>query len=151
MTDAAGAGPLAAAAWVAGAVASFAAMTVAGRELAAEFDTFEVMAYRSAVGLPIVMAAVLLTGGLRQLRTAEPGLHLGRNVIHFGAQNIWFWAVGVIPLAHLTALEFTNPIWVAMLAPFLLGERLTPAKIVAAVMGFGGVLVITRPRRSASR
>ncbi len=145
MTEPSGARPLAAAAWVGGAVASFSAMTVAGRELAAEFDTFEVMAYRSAIGLPIILVAVLATGGLRSLRTAEPGLHMGRNVIHFAAQNLWFWAVTVIPLAHLTALEFTNPIWVAMLAPFLLGEPLTRAKLLAAALGFAGVLVITRP------
>lgn len=137
--------PLAAAGWMIGAIASFTAMAVAGRELSAALDTFEIMFYRSAIGLPLVAAALFAMKGWRGAATARPLAHAGRNVIHFAAQNLWFYGVATIPLSQLVALEFTNPIWVALLAPLLLGERLTGAKLAAALLGFAGVLAIARP------
>mgnify|MGYP006276164737 CR=1 FL=1 len=131
--------------WMIGAIVSFAAMAVAGRELSAELDTFEIMAFRSAIGFPFVAAALLWREGWRGAATARPGRHALRNVVHFSAQNAWFYGVATIPLAQLVALEFTNPIWVALLAPLLLGERLTPWKLAAAALGFAGVLVIAQP------
>ena len=137
--------PALAALWMIGAIVSFAAMAVAGRELSAELSTFEIMAYRSAVGFPIVAALMWRLEGLRAASTPRPGLHALRNVVHFAAQNCWFFGVATIPLAQLVALEFTNPIWVALLAPLLLGERLTALKMLAAGLGFAGVLVIAQP------
>ncbi|SEA08357.1 DMT family transporter [Rubrimonas cliftonensis] len=137
--------PMAAAGWMGLAIVSFAAMAVAGRELSAHYDTFEIMFYRSAIGLPIVAALLLRLHGWRGAATAQPWGHVRRNVIHFTGQNLWFYGVATIPLAQLVALEFTNPIWVAMLAPLLLGETLTRWKLVAALLGFAGVLVIAQP------
>ena len=134
-----------AAAWIVGAILSFAAMAVAGRELSAELDTFEIMAYRSTLGFPVVAVALLWREGWRGAATAQPGRHAVRNVIHFAGQNAWFYGVATIPLAQLVALEFTNPIWVALLAPLLLGEALTWRKVAAAALGFAGVLVIAQP------
>ena len=65
--------------------------------------------------------------------------------MHFIGQNFWFYAVTVIPLAQVFALEFTSPIWVILLSPLLLGERITLIRATAALMGFIGVLVVTRP------
>jgi drug/metabolite transporter (DMT)-like permease len=64
---------------------------------------------------------------------------------HFTGQNLWFYAVTVIPLAQVFALEFTSPIWVIMLSPLVLGERLTAVRGLAAVMGFIGILIVARP------
>ncbi|MEM1048094.1 MAG: DMT family transporter [Pseudomonadota bacterium] len=145
-TALAGARPLTAALWMGGAVASFAIMAVAGRELSAELDTFEIMAYRSVIGFIIVCALVFGSArGFSQIATRRPGLHVVRNVFHFAGQNLWFYGVAVIPLAQLVALEFTNPIWVALLAPLLLSERITKWRILAAIMGFVGVLIVARP------
>jgi drug/metabolite transporter (DMT)-like permease len=134
-----------AAVWIAGAVVSFSAMAIAGRELAAELNTFEILAWRSALGLPVIAVALWWAEGARGFATAQPGLHVVRNLVHFTAQNLWFYGVAVIPLAQLVTLEFTNPIWVALLAPALLGEPLTRAKLIAAALGFTGVLVIAQP------
>jgi drug/metabolite transporter (DMT)-like permease len=138
-------GSLLAAFWMAGAILSFSAMAVAGRELSAELDTFEIMAYRSAIGWPIFAALLWRAQGWRGARTRQPAQHLARNAIHFAGQNLWFYGIATIPLAQLVALEFTNPLWVALLAPFLVGERLTGAKLAAAGIGFLGVLAIARP------
>jgi drug/metabolite transporter (DMT)-like permease len=143
--DAAPARLLEAAAWVMGAIVAFTGMAVAARALAPEFDVFETLFWRSVVGLPIVTALLLRGEGWRGLRTAQPGGHLLRNVIHFAGQCAWFYALLAIPLAQVVTLEFTNPIWVALLAPALLGERLTAARLGAAVLGFLGVLAIARP------
>jgi drug/metabolite transporter (DMT)-like permease len=66
-------------------------------------------------------------------------------VFHFAGQNLWFYAVTVIPLAQVFALEFTSPLWVILLSPFLLGERLTLIRVIAALMGFIGILIVARP------
>jgi drug/metabolite transporter (DMT)-like permease len=137
--------PLVAVGWMALAVLSFAAMTLAGRELSAALDTFEIMTWRSAIGFPLVAAALLATAGAAGARTRRPGLHATRNLVHFGAQNLWFYGIATIPLAQLTALEFTSPLWVALLAPLVVGERLTARKLAAAAIGFCGVLAIARP------
>lgn len=135
-----------AALWMIGAVFSFTAMAIAGRELgAANFDTFEIMMYRSAIGLVIVLALAIATGSLRQFGTGAIRTHLIRNVFHFTGQNLWFYAVTMIPLAQVFALEFTTPLWVIVLSFLLLGERLTAVRAVAALMGFAGILLVARP------
>ncbi|WP_338048858.1 DMT family transporter [Rhodobaculum claviforme] len=138
--------PLAAFGWMLGAIASFVLMAVSGREVQAELNSFQLMAWRSAIGFAIVCAAMALSRpGFAQARTAQPWLHVKRNVFHFAGQNAWFMALMLLPLAQLVALEFTSPIWVALLAALMLGERLTRRKIVAVLLGFTGVLIVAQP------
>ncbi|WP_299915568.1 DMT family transporter [uncultured Roseobacter sp.] len=134
-----------AALWMMGSIASFSSMAVAGRELASELDTFEIMMYRSLFGTLIVVFLAAVTGTWRQINTGNMPVHIIRNMAHFTGQNLWFYAVTVIPLAQVFALEFTSPLWVIVLSPFLLGERLTFMRGLAAVMGFVGILIVARP------
>lgn len=136
---------LKAALWMTGSIASFSAMAVAGREVSDSLDTFEIMMYRSVVGVVVVCAFAVATGAWRTIKTDRLGTHLFRNVAHFTGQNLWFYAVTVIPLAQVFALEFTSPIWVIVLSPLILGERLTPVRALAAIMGFIGILIVARP------
>lgn len=140
-----GSGAAVAALWMTGAIGSFSVMAVAGREMAVDLDTFEIMAYRSLIGLTLVVGFALATGRVGEVRTGRLRLHLLRNVFHFAGQNLWFYALAAIPLAQVFALEFTTPIWVAIFAPLVLGERLTRARTLAAALGFAGVLVVARP------
>lgn len=142
--------PLAKAAlWMTGAILSFSSMAVAGRRVSVELDTFELMLYRSLIGIVLVVGAAGLAGRLSEVRTERLGLHLIRNVSHFTGQNLWFWALTLIPLAQVFALEFTAPLWVALLAPLVLRERLTPTRALAAALGFLGILIVARPDPSA--
>ncbi|WP_299558508.1 DMT family transporter [uncultured Sulfitobacter sp.] len=134
-----------AALWMTGAIASFSCMAIAGRELASAYDTFEIMLYRSAVGVIVVVGLIALGGRWSEIRFDQMGRHLLRNLLHFTGQNLWFYAVAVVPLAQVFALEFTSPLWVAVLAPVLLGERMTRIRAVAALLGFVGILVVARP------
>ncbi len=143
--------PFAAALWMTGAIASFTMMAVAGRAIQVELNSFELMFWRSLVGFVIVVALVagLSRSGLRQLVPTVPGLHLARNVFHFAGQNFWFYGITVIPLAQLVALEFTAPLWVALLAPLVLAEALTRRKLAVAAVGFAGVLLVAQPGTQA--
>jgi len=137
--------PLAAALWMIGAIASFTAMAVATREIDGAHDTFEILAYRSVVGFALVLAGAAALGQLSRIRAQRLGGHALRNICHFTGQSLWFWAITMIPLAQVFALEFTSPIWVILLAPLVLGERLTRRKLAAAALGFAGVLVVAQP------
>ena len=135
-----------AALWMIGAVVSFSTMAVAGRAVFEELDVYQLMFYRSALGLPLILVfAAFDKGGLRQFRTRRIGLHIARNLSHLVGQFGWFFALAVIPLAQLFALEFTTPLWVTALAPLLLGESLTRMRLAAMALGFMGVLVVLRP------
>lgn len=131
--------------WMIGAIVSFTAMAIAGRAVSFELDTFEIMLFRSLIGIVIVVVVASLAGTLREVRAQKLGLHFIRNVSHFAGQNLWFYSITVIPLAQVFALEFTSPLWVMLLAPLVLGEKLTRSQAIAAVIGFIGILVVTRP------
>ncbi|WP_068304637.1 DMT family transporter [Pararhodobacter sp. CCB-MM2] len=138
--------PLKAALWMCGAIVSFVMMAVAGRAVQQELNTFELMFWRSLLGFFIVAAIIRIrSGNFAQIRTRMAGQHLIRNLFHFFGQNMWFYGLIMIPLSQLVALEFTSPIWVVILAPFLLGERLTGTKLLLTVIGFAGVLVVAQP------
>ncbi len=134
-----------AALWMVGAILSFSAMAVAGRAAALELDTFELMTWRSAVGLVIVLAAGGIAGTLNQITRRSLHLQLGRNLAHFTGQNLWFFAITVSPLALVFALEFTSPLWTMLLAALFLGERMTRVKALAGALGFAGVLLVVQP------
>ncbi|MDV4144120.1 DMT family transporter [Shimia sp. FJ5] len=134
-----------AALWMSGAILSFSSMAIAGRAVSFELDTFEIMMYRSFVGVVIVLIVASLAGTLNQVSRDKLGLHLFRNISHFAGQNLWFYSITVIPLAQVFALEFTSPIWVLVLSPLILGERLTPMRALAALLGFIGILIVARP------
>ncbi|MGY9036800.1 MAG: DMT family transporter [Rhodobacterales bacterium] len=136
---------LRAASWMMGSITSFSAMAVAGRELGGHLDTFEIMMYRSLVGVITVFTLASFYGTWGQINRRNFGIQIGRNLAHFTGQNLWFYAVTVIPLAQVFALEFTSPLWVIVLSPFILGERLTKVRALAAVLGFVGILCVARP------
>lgn len=137
--------PLKAALWMIGTVVSFSSMAIAGREVSVELDTFELMMYRSLIGIVVVVAVGAVSGTLGQVKADKLPLHFVRNIFHFAGQNLWFYAVTLIPFAQLFALEFTVPLWVAILAPLVLGERMTRMRIFAACLGFIGILLVARP------
>jgi drug/metabolite transporter (DMT)-like permease len=71
------------------------------------------------------------------------------NVVHFCAQYLWVWAIALAPLAVVTAVEFTTPMWVAALAALILGERIGAHRWVAIASGLAGILLIVRPGAGA--
>jgi len=126
-----------------GALVSFSTMAVSGREAGRVLATAELLVWRSAIGFVVIAAIVALSArGFAQVRTRRLGLHVVRNAGHFFGQYGWYYAVTLIPLAQLFALEFTAPIWVALVAPLLLGERFSRVGMAAIGVSFVGVLMV---------
>ena len=134
-----------AALWMIGAIFSFTSMAIAGREISTSLDTFEIMLYRSIIGFVIVIVVAYAAGTMKEVNFKRFSTHIVRNIFHFTGQNLWFFALPLIPLAQLFALEFTSPIWVLLLASIFLGEKLTRRKVFLAALGFIGVLIVAQP------
>ncbi len=134
--------------WMAGWLLLMVVMAVAGRQATGELDVFQVMEVRSLIGLVLLAPLVYAAGGLRAMRTARPGLHMLRNTVHYGAQYAWLYALTLIPLAQLVALEFTMPIWILLLAAAFLGEPLHRWKVAAVALGVVGVVLIVQPAQA---
>lgn len=126
-------------------IASFLAMSVAGRATTAELNVFQVLELRSMIGFFILLPLVMMSGGFAAMRTRRPLAHIARNVIHYTGQAAWLYALTLIPLAVLISIEFTTPIWTAILAVSFLGEKLSRPRLAAIVLGLVGVVVIVRP------
>lgn len=120
-------------------------VAVAGRETTRELNVFQIMELRSVLGLCILYPLIRINGGFAAMRTSRPLQHVARNLIHYTAQLGWFFALTLIPLGQVVSIEFTMPIWTAILAASFLGERMTAGKIAAIVLGAIGVIVIVRP------
>src|SRR3954453_20162163 len=134
-----------AAMWMAGWLALMLIVVVAGREGIRELNVFQLMEMRTIIGFFLLYPMIRANGGFALLKTARIHMHIARNLIHYGAQLGWFFALTLIPIGQLVAIEFTMPIWTAILAASFLGERMTVWKIAAIVLGVIGVVVIVRP------
>ncbi len=133
--------------WMTGALLSFSAMAVSIRELARmSLSIFEILAIRSGVALLVLLVLLLFRPELRaSARPRRMGLHVMRNGIHYASQFCWALALTMLPLAMVFSLEFTMPTWTALLAVWLLHEKMTPSRLGVVVLGLIGVLVILRP------
>jgi drug/metabolite transporter (DMT)-like permease len=120
-------------------------MVVAGRETTRELNVFQIMELRSIIGFFMLYPLIRANGGFAAMKTSRPLQHLARNLVHYGAQLGWFFALTLIPIAQVVAIEFTMPIWTAVLAASFLGERITVWKVSAIVLGVIGVFMIVRP------
>ncbi|MGI9332431.1 MAG: DMT family transporter [Gammaproteobacteria bacterium] len=131
-------------AWMGGALVSFLSMGVAGRELSVELQPHHSTFYRNALCL-ILLLPFVLRAGWKEVSTQLAGRHIARNAVHYFGQWCWLYALGVLPFAEVFAIEFTTPIWTALLASFFLREPLTASRLSAIALGFVGILVILRP------
>jgi drug/metabolite transporter (DMT)-like permease len=134
-----------AALWMAGWLALMLILAIAGRETTRELNVFQIMEIRSVFGFLMLYPLVRMNGGFATMWTSRPLQHIGRNLIHYAAQLGWFFALTLIPLGQVVSIEFTMPIWTAILAAGFLGERMTVWKISAIMLGIVGVIMIVRP------
>lgn len=132
--------------WISLALVAFSLTAIAGRECGKHMTAMNMVFYRNAISLVLLLAWFQYAGiKLASLKSTQPGMQIGRALLHFCGQWCWMYALLLIPMIELVALEFTMPLWVAVMAPFLVGERLTAARITAAVLGFIGAMIIVRP------
>lgn len=136
--------PLRAAMWMSCAVLAFSFMAVAARELLRHMGAFEILFLRTLVTM-LLVGAVVARAGTATLRTRLFRFHLARALMHLGGQYCWIYAIGALTLATVFAIEFTMPVWVALLATVFLGERMNRGRVVMLVLGLAGIAIIVRP------
>ena len=90
----------------------------------------------------LMILPLLSRAGIMSLDRERLGFHALRGLVHGGAVMLWFLAMSRIPIAEVTALGFTTPIFVTIGAAVFLSERLKAYRIVAVVLGFIGALLI---------
>ncbi|WP_299845512.1 DMT family transporter [uncultured Roseovarius sp.] len=103
---------------------------------------------RSMIGIFFSLILVQLEGGWQILRTKTPGLHILRGVMLVTANLTFFSALAVLSLAEATAIFFIGPLLITLLSIPILGEKVGPLRLGAVVVGFIGVLIMTRPWQS---
>lgn len=105
----------------------------------------EILFWRQAFAAPILFVWLAAQGELRRLRTRRMGSHLMRAVVGTSNMAILFTATSLLPLAEMTTLGFTTPMFAVLIAAMVLREPVGPWRWAAVSLGFIGVLVIARP------
>ncbi|HJO68288.1 MAG TPA: DMT family transporter [Rhodospirillales bacterium] len=114
------------------------------RWLSSDIHPFEMVFFRTVFGV-LVFAPLFVRHGLEPLRTQRLGLQLLRGALHVVFMMSLFTALTLIPLAKVSALNFTAPLMGTVLAVLFLGESLRARRVGALAVGFAGTLVILRP------
>lgn len=131
--------------WAVAAGIQFSLLNTIARKMTLELPPMQAQFLRYLMGL-LVMLPLMLRQGLRAYAPNGLGGQLWRGVVHSAGLMLWFSALPHIPLATMTALGFTTPIFIMVGAAWLLHEKISVARWVAAVVGFSGVLVVVGPR-----
>lgn len=105
----------------------------------------EIMFWRQAVSIPLILGYLALTGGLHRLKTKRLGSHGRRAALGMTNMIFNFGATILLPLAEATVLGFTTPLFAVVLAALIWREHIGPYRWVAVALGFVGVLVIAQP------
>ena len=129
--------------WTLFALACFLTMIVSTREIR-HINVFEILVFRCLIGLSVMLPWAAYRG-IGRMRTTNLKLHIIRNVVHIGGQSAWIYAVIMLPLALVTALEFTVPLLVGVIAPLLVKEHVSARRWGVLVVGFVGVMIMLRP------
>lgn len=125
-----------------GATALFTVMSAVIKGVSANVHFIEVMFFRSAFALPVMIAIAARGRDWGLLRTRRFPGHVVRAITGTLAQGCSFFALTVLPLAEQTALTYTTPLFVTLLSIPFLGEKVGIHRWSAVLLGFGGIMVI---------
>lgn len=131
-------------AWMVTTGLMFVGVTGIVRYLGSDMNPAQAAFIRYVFGL-LLLLPVFFKLRLRAGLTRRIGLHAARGVVHGVAVILWFFAMARIPIAEVTALGFTAPIFTTVGAALFLGEKLHTRRVGAVLVGFGGALIILRP------
>ena len=135
--------------WTVAAGLVFTFLNTTMRMLTIDLPPFETQFLRYFFGI-VVMVPFVLRGGLAAYRPNGLAGQMWRGVVHTSGLLLWFLALPHITLADMTALGFTSPIFVMLGATLVLGEKLRADRLVAAAIGFAGVLIVLGPNLSGA-
>ena len=124
--------------------AMFVGVTVVVRYLGTSMNPVQAGFIRYAFGLVMVLP-LLSRAGVLSLHSKRIGFHALRGLAHGCGVMLWFFAMSRIPIAEVTALGFTAPVFTTLGAALFLRERLRSYRVIAMLAGFAGALLILRP------
>jgi drug/metabolite transporter (DMT)-like permease len=113
--------------------------------LAATYDPLQIVWFRIVIHLVLVAMVFMPRMGLGLFRTRRIGSQLVNSVMMLLSTLFFFSAVKYVGVAEAISISFVAPLAVVFLAWPILGERITPMRVAAVVVGFVGVLVVIRP------
>jgi drug/metabolite transporter (DMT)-like permease len=128
----------------------FAVMFASIRWLGPYFPLGEIVFFRSTLGIPVIVAMALATGGPALLTTKRVDSHALRSLAGTISMFCNFAAYTFLPLADATAIGFAAPLFVVMLAALMLREQVHIYRWSAVVLGFAGVVIIAGPEAGVS-
>jgi drug/metabolite transporter (DMT)-like permease len=123
----------------------FVGVTVIVRHLGTDMEPTQSAFIRYAFGTLLLCPAFFRLGGMGSKPRGVWAMYGARGLVHACGVSLWFYAMARIPIAEVTALGFTAPIFTTLGAALFLGEKLTVHRIGAVLMGFGGAMVIVQP------
>jgi drug/metabolite transporter (DMT)-like permease len=121
----------------------FASMGVFVKLGAEQFSFAELVFYRSLVGL-VAITLLARSRGL-SLRTRQWRAHAGRGISGVISLGLYFYSITLLPLPTAVTLNYTSPLFLAVLTGFLLREWPRPLLLTAVALGFAGVVLLLRP------
>lgn len=131
-------------AWLALAGIVFAILNMLMRRLSIEYDPYLTQFWRNLLGT-LIMLPLFFRHGFVLPRTANLRLQIVRNLVHTAGLTVWFSALGQIPLAEMTTIGFTGPLFVTIGAALFLREKVRIRRWLAVAVGFCGVLIVLQP------
>ncbi len=135
--------------WMAAGGFLFSILNTIVRSIAMQMDPFEVQFLRYLFGL-IVMLPWVFKAGPRNYWPTDVKGQFWRGGVHTVGMVLWFIALPKIPLADMTAISFTGPIFIMIGASWFLGEPMRRDRWIAALIGFTGVVVVVAPKMSGA-
>lgn len=122
----------------------FSVNDVMGKWLVASYSVGQIVLLRSVAALA-VLSPFILREGAAFFRVERPRVQLARAAFATADVVLFYWAVAYLPLADVMTFYLAGPIYVTAMAALFLGERVGPARWIAVLVGFGGVLVALGP------
>ncbi len=135
--------------WMAAGGFLFSILNTIVRSIAMQMEPFEVQFLRYLFGLVVMLPWVFKAGPRNYWPTDVKG-QFWRGGVHTVGMVLWFIALPKIPLADMTAISFTGPIFIMIGASWFLGEPMRRDRWIAALIGFTGVVVVVAPKMSGA-
>jgi drug/metabolite transporter (DMT)-like permease len=123
----------------------FASTSAIAKWQVAIYPVGEVMFFRSLSSFLICSAICFPLTGAAVYATSKPCAHVARGLSQAVSQTLTVLAVSLMPLAAVSAISFSAPLWATLLSVLLLKERTTIPRSGALALGFIGVLIVTQP------
>ena len=130
--------------WMLGFIINITIMAISIKELSVKYSSFEIQNFRNIFSI-IIILSIYMFKNTPQIKTFQVKTNLIRNIFHFIGQSAWTWGLTVLPLAVVFSIEFTMPIWAAIISLIIFREKITVNKILFLTLGLIGTWIILMP------